>query len=100
MRKVAYTLFLAFVFVFSLSINVLADGNIGHGGISCPPDTTCSTDGQIPAGGKTCPPNTTCLTEGQIPIGGRSSVSSQIPAQADDSTIFKTVLDYLARLFA
>lgn len=70
MKKIASTLFLVFVFVFSLSTIAIADdGNIGHGG-------------------KTCPPNTTCLVNTQEP-----------PQQADDSTMFETMLDYLAQLF-
>lgn len=69
MKKVTFTLFLAFVFVFSLSTNATAEGDIG-------------------LGGKTCAPNTTCLVDTQEPI-----------PQADDSTILKTVLDYLAQLF-
>lgn len=99
MKKAAFTLFLAFAIVFSLSINAFAEGDIGIGGRSCEPNTTCFTEGNIPNGGKTCPPNTTCLTEGDIPIGGRSSAGQQVPTQTDDATIFETVLDYLARLF-
>jgi hypothetical protein len=76
MKKIAFTLLLAFVFVFSLSVNTFAEG-------------------QIPIAGRTCSPNTPCLTDGQIPIGGLSSVNTQ----EDDATIFKTVIDYLAQLF-
>jgi hypothetical protein len=97
MKGTAIPLFLAFAIVFSLSTNVIAEGDIGHGRIGCPPNTTCFT-GDIPIMGKTCPPNTTCL-EGDLPIGGRSSGNTQVPTQADDPTIFKTVLDYLAQLF-
>jgi hypothetical protein len=69
MKKIASTLFLVSVFVFSLSTNAIAEeGNIGHG--------------------KTCPPNTTCLVDTQVPT-----------TQTEDSTIIKTVLDYLAQLF-
>jgi hypothetical protein len=98
MKKAAFTLFLAFLIGFSLSTNVVAEGNIGNAGRSCPPNTTCFT-GEIPIMGKTCPPNTTCLTEGDIPVGGRSSVNTEVLTQADNATIFKTVLDYLAHLF-
>jgi hypothetical protein len=99
MKNSVCALLLAFVIVFSLSSNVLAEGNIGHAGRSCPPNTTCFTDGEIPTMGKTCPPNTTCLTEGEIPIGGRISVNTQVPTQMDDPTIFQTMLDYLSQLF-
>jgi len=69
MKKIAFTLFLVSIFVFSLSTNAIAEeGNIGHG--------------------KSCPPNTTCLIDPQAPT-----------SQADDSTMFKTMLDYLAQLF-
>jgi hypothetical protein len=99
MKNAAFTLFLAFLIGFSLSTNVVAEGNIGIGGRSCPPNTTCITEGDIPHGGKSCPPNTTCLTEGDIPNVGRNSADTRVPAQADEATIFKTVLDYLAVLF-
>jgi hypothetical protein len=99
MNKATFTLFLTFVIVISLPINVTAEGNIGNGGRTCQPNTTCVTEGNIPNVGKTCPLNTTCLTDGKIPIGGRSSVHTQPITQADDETIFKTVLDYLAGLF-
>jgi hypothetical protein len=99
MNKIAFTLCLAFVLVFSLSVNTFAEGNIPVGGRNCLPNTTCFTDGGVPIMGKTCPPNTTCLTEGDIPVGGRSSVNTEVPTQADDATIFKTVLRYLAQLF-
>jgi hypothetical protein len=74
MKKFAFTLFLAFVLVFS-SVNTFA--------------------GEIPLVGRTCPPNTTCLTDGEIPLGGLASGDKQ----ADEPTIFKTVIDYLAQLF-
>ncbi|MDQ3801855.1 MAG: hypothetical protein M3384_20720 [Acidobacteriota bacterium] len=93
MKKIASTLFLATIFVFSLSTNAIAEGEIPIGGRNCPQDTTCVT-GEIPIGGKTCPPNTTCVT-GEIPIGGLTSDNTQ----AEDTTIFKTVIDYLAQLF-
>jgi hypothetical protein len=100
MKKISFTLFLAFVMAFSLSTRAIAeDGNIGHGGVSCPPNTACFTEGDIGNGGKTCPPNTTCVTDGDIGHGGRNSVSTQVPAQTDNATIFQTVLDYLSRLF-
>jgi hypothetical protein len=99
MKKVTFTLFLAFAIVFSLSVNAFAEGNIPNVGRSCEPNTTCFTEGGVPIMGKTCPPNTTCLTEGNIPIVGRSSSGTQLPTQADDTTIFKTVLNYLAQLF-
>ncbi|HEX8737470.1 MAG TPA: hypothetical protein VF721_19215 [Pyrinomonadaceae bacterium] len=70
MKKIAFTLFLAFIFVFSLSINAVADdGNIGHG------RTDCGAANQPP-----CP------------------VAEPIET-AEDTTIFKTVIDYLAQLF-
>jgi hypothetical protein len=99
MKKAAFTTFLVFAIVFSLSTNVIAEGDIGIGGRNCPLNTTCVTEGEIPNGGKTCPPNTTCLSEGEIPHVGRSSGNIQVPTQADDAKIFKTVLDYLAQLF-
>jgi hypothetical protein len=69
MKNFAVTLFLAFVFVFSLSTNAIAEGDIG-------------------LAGRTCPPNTTCLVNTQTPT-----------TQAEDATIFKTVIDYLSQLF-
>lgn len=99
MKKAAFTLFLAFAIVFSLSTNIMAEGNIPNVGRSCEPNTTCFTEGGVPIMGKTCPPNTTCLIEGEIPNVGRSSADQQAPAQANDATIFRTVLDYLAQLF-
>jgi hypothetical protein len=69
MNKFAATLFLAFVFVFSLSVNTFAEGD-------------------IPVGGRSCPPNTTCLVGNQAPT-----------EQAEDATIMKTVIDYLTQLF-
>jgi hypothetical protein len=68
MKKIAYTLFLAFIFVFSLSINTFAEGNIGHG-------RSCGTEGLPP-----CP------------------VAAPIEP-SEDTTYFKTVIDYLAQLF-
>jgi len=69
MKSFAYTLFLAFVFVFSLSVNAIADdGNIGHG--------------------KNCPQNTTCFVDNQEPT-----------TKDEKPTIIKTVIDYLAQLF-
>jgi hypothetical protein len=75
MKNFAVTLFLAFIFVFSLSTNSFAEGD-------------------IPVGGRNCPPNTTCVT-GDIPVGGLSSGDTQ----EDNTIIFKTVIDYLAQLF-
>jgi hypothetical protein len=69
MNKFAATLFLAFVFVFSLSVNTFAEGD-------------------IPVGGRTCLPNTTCLVAPQAPS-----------EQAEETTVLKTVLDYLTQLF-
>ena len=68
MKKFAVTLFLAFVFVFSLSVNIFAEGNIPNGGRNC--------------GYEGVPP---CLV---API-----------ETTDDTTILKTVIDYLAQLF-
>lgn len=45
-------------------------------------------EGDIGIGGRNCPPNTTCAIEPQTPTD-----------RADDATIFKTVIDYLAQLF-
>ena len=70
MKKFAATLFLAFIFVFSLSVNIYAEGNIGNGG-----RTGCGTTGLPP-----CP------------------VAAPIET-TEDATIFKTVIDYLAQLF-
>jgi hypothetical protein len=70
MKKIAYTLFLAFIFVFSLSINTFAEGEIPNGG-----RTGCGTANNPP-----CP------------------VAAPIEP-AEDTTIFKTVIDYLAQLF-
>ena len=70
MKKFAATLFLAFVFVFSLSVNTFAE------------------EGNIPVGGRTCPPNTTCLVNNQVPT-----------EQGEDVTVIKTVIDYLTQLF-
>jgi hypothetical protein len=69
MKKFACTFFLTFVFVFSLSTSASAEGDIGHGGRSCPPNTTCFVDNQEPT------------------------------TQTDEPTIIKTVMDYLAQLF-
>jgi hypothetical protein len=41
MKNFTLTLFLAFIFVFSLSVNAFAEGNIGHG-------RTCGTAGLPP----------------------------------------------------
>lgn len=69
MKKITFTLFLAFVFVFSLSVNTFADdGGIGHAG------RTCGTQDLPP-----CP------------------VAAPIEP-AEDATIFKAVIDYLAQL--
>jgi hypothetical protein len=68
MKNFAVTLFLAFVFVFSLSTNTIA--------------------GDIGLAGRTCPPNTTCLVNTQTPT-----------TQTEDTTVLKTVIDYLAQLF-
>ncbi|HEY0047974.1 MAG TPA: hypothetical protein VGB68_01720 [Pyrinomonadaceae bacterium] len=68
MKKIAFTLFLAFVFVFSLSINAFAEGNIPNGGRNC--------------GYEGVPP---CLV---API-----------EPTEDTTYYKTVIDYLAQLF-
>jgi hypothetical protein len=70
MKKFAVTLFLAFIFVFSLSINTFAEGEIPNGGKS-----SCGKPDLPP-----CP------------------VASPIEP-AEDATIFKTVIDYLAQLF-
>lgn len=67
MKKIA-TLFLAFVFVFSLSTNALAEGD-------------------IPIGGRACG------NAGQPPCPGVA------PVPTEDSTFYKTVIDYLAQLF-
>lgn len=74
MKNLAFALFLASVFAFS---------------------ATSIFAGDIPHVGRTCPPNTTCATDGQIPIGGLSSGNTQ----ENEPTIFKTLLDYLARMF-
>ncbi|HEX8367706.1 MAG TPA: hypothetical protein VF604_03990 [Pyrinomonadaceae bacterium] len=79
MKNFAVTLFLAVIFVSSLSANSFA--------------------GDLPIGGRSCPPNTTCLVEGDLPIGGKSLVDTQVPTQTEDATIFKTVIDYLSQLF-
>jgi hypothetical protein len=70
MKKFAITLFLAFIFVFSLSINTFAEGDIPNVG-----RTACGTQGLPP-----CP------------------VAAPIET-TEDATIFKTVLDYLTQLF-
>jgi hypothetical protein len=70
MKSFASTLFLAFVFVFSLSTSVIAEGDIPHGG-------------------RTCQPNTTCLVDTQ-----------EAATQAEEPTVIKTVIDYLAQLFS
>ncbi|HEX8370337.1 MAG TPA: hypothetical protein VF604_17455 [Pyrinomonadaceae bacterium] len=80
MKNFAFTLFLAFVFVFSLSVNTFAEG-------------------EIPTMGRTCPTTTTCLADGEIPISGKSLVDTQAPTQTEEATIFKTVIDYLSQLF-
>jgi hypothetical protein len=69
MKKFAVTLFLAFIFVFSLSINTVAEGNIPNVG------RNCGFEGQPP-----CP------------------VAAPIET-TEDATIFKTVIDYLSQLF-
>jgi hypothetical protein len=69
MKNFAVTLILAFVLVCLLSVNSFAEGNIG-------------------IGGRSCPPNTTCLVSTESPT-----------EQADDATIIKTVIDYLSQLF-
>jgi hypothetical protein len=69
MKKIAFTLFLAFIFVFSLSINAVAEGNIGNAG------RNCGYEGAPP-----CP------------------VAAPIET-TEDTTYFKTVIDYLAQLF-
>jgi hypothetical protein len=69
MKKFAITLFLAFVFTFSLSTLARAEGN-------------------LPIGGRSCPPNTACLVDNQVPT-----------QQEEDATILKTVIDYLTQLF-
>jgi hypothetical protein len=69
MKNFAVTLFLAFVFVFSLSVNIFAEGNIPNGG------RNCGYEGAPP-----CP------------------VAAPIET-TDDTTIFKTVIDYLSQLF-
>jgi hypothetical protein len=69
MKKIAVTLFLAFIFVFSLSINTFAEGEIPNVGRNCGlPD--------LPP----CP------------------VAAPVEP-TEDTTIFKTVIDYLAQLF-
>jgi len=70
MKKFAFTLFLAFIFVFSLSINTFAEGDIPNGGRN-----SCGITGYPP-----CP------------------VAAPIEP-TEDATYFKTVLDYLAQLF-
>ncbi|HEX8370878.1 MAG TPA: hypothetical protein VF604_20195 [Pyrinomonadaceae bacterium] len=70
MKKNAVTLCLAFIFVFSLSVNVVAEGGIGHAG-----RTDCGKPDLPP-----CP------------------VAAPIEPN-EDTTIFKTVIDYLAQLF-
>jgi hypothetical protein len=69
MKKIAVTLFLASIFVFSLSINTFAEGEIPNGG------RACGIAGYPP-----CP------------------VAAPIEP-TEDTTIFKTVIDYLAQLF-
>jgi hypothetical protein len=69
MKNFAVTLFLAFVFVFSLSTNAIAEGDIGHAG------RNCGYEGAPP-----CP------------------VAAPIET-TEDTTIFKTVIDYLSQLF-
>lgn len=70
MKKFTSTLFLAFIFVFSLSVNTFAEGNIPIGG-----RTDCGKP-ELPP----CP------------------VAAPIEP-TEDATIFKTVIDYLAQLF-
>lgn len=69
MKKSALSLLLATAFVFLMSANAVAEGDIGIGGRNCPPNTTCAIEPQTPTD------------------------------RADDATIFKTVIDYLAQLF-
>ena len=70
MKKLAVTLFLAFIFVFTLSVNTFAEGDIPNGG-----RTACGKPDLPP-----CP------------------VAAPIET-AEDATILKTVIDYLAQLF-
>jgi hypothetical protein len=70
MKKLAVTLFLAFIFVFSLSINIFAEGEIPNGG-----RTGCGKP-DLPL----CP------------------VAAPIEP-IEDTTYYKTVIDYLSQLF-
>lgn len=73
MKNRFFTLFLACVFVFTLSVNVIAEG-------------------EIPIGGRNCqPPAPTCLVNDQQPETPKE--------EENDKTIVDSVLEYLAELF-
>lgn len=77
MKKTTTALFLALIFVFSVNVNVLADGDLPMGGKTCQQNTTC------------CPTGSTCLSGTQTPTTDPTK----------DSTIFQTMLDYLSGFF-